>query len=122
MALSLDDASADSLSALLAARLTDGFLELYSAADALLLRTRLPLAAFETDGVNGGQKLAGEWFGTCTAGGTATKFKLKSSDASISVNGTVSGPGGGGDVVVSNPVMTFGQLIEVLSCLLTYRV
>lgn len=121
MPLTLDNEAADDLSAVMAARITDGFLELYDAAPALLVRLRLPLSAFAADAEAGGQALSGNWFGSVIADGDAATFKITSKDGGVALAGTVSEPGGGGDLILDVTTLVYGQLIEVSACHLTFR-
>ncbi len=67
---------------------------------------------------SGGTKaLAGTWAGTAIAAGTAGYFRINGSGGGM--QGTVTITGGGGDLVLDNPVIASGQAIAVASFTLT---
>lgn len=71
---------------------------------------------------SGGTKgMSGSWVDSAAdAGGTAAHFRLYAADGTTAhLQGTVTGPGGGGDMIVDNVVFAPGQQFSIVSFLLT---
>ena len=69
---------------------------------------------------SGAKALAGSWSGTAAATGVAAHFRLKDSAGSTThIQGTVTGLGGGGDLILDNPSIVTTQTVNVLTFTLT---
>jgi hypothetical protein len=120
---------ANQLANFVAATFNDGFLDLYSGSigstpedtskGTLLVTMKLPMAAFGT-AVNGVLTLAGQWFGTCVVAGTVTWGRFRDNGNTTYLVVTVTGTGGGGEIVMANPSVLLGQVVEVTA--FTYTV
>jgi hypothetical protein len=72
------------------------------------------------DASSGSKVLAGTWTGTAVATGVAAHFRIKNSGGSTChIQGTVTGLGGGGDLVLDNPSIISTQTVNVLTFTLT---
>jgi hypothetical protein len=120
---------ANQLANTIATTFNDGFLDLYDglpgdtpedvSKGTLLATMKLPMAAYGT-AVNGVLTLAGQWFGTAVAASTATWGRFRDHGNTIYLVVIVSGPGGGGEIILDNPALLFGDVVEVMS--FTYTV
>jgi hypothetical protein len=122
---------ANQLANTIAQTFNDGYLDLYGGSPGttpedtsqgvLLATMKLPMAAFGT-AINGVLILAGQWFGTCieAAGGLATWGRFRDHGNTIYLLVICSAVGGGGELVISNPNLLFGDVVEVLT--FTYTV
>lgn len=109
----LNRAAADDLAQRIADRLTDGYLEILGADASVLVRLRLPMAAFVPNPV-GGQMLSGLWYGSVRQSGTATAFRLVSRDGAWSMAGPVSASGNG--LNLDRVALVFGEMIDITAC------
>ena len=67
----------------------------------------------------GAKALSGTWQDTAAdAAGTAGHFRIKQG-ATTHIQGTVTGTGGGGDLVLDNPVLAIGQQVNVTAFTIT---
>lgn len=57
---------------------------------------------------------AGKWGAVGVAAGVAVSFRIIDSGGMVRVQGTVSGPGGGGDMIVSDPSVVVGGLVRIV--------
>lgn len=120
---------ANQLANTIATTFNDGYLDLYGGSPGdtpedvskgtLLATMKLPMAAYGA-AVNGVLTLAGQWFGTTVAAGLATWGRFRDHGNTIYLVVIVSGPGGGGEIIVDNPALLFGDVVEVMS--FTYTV
>lgn len=122
---------ANQLANTIAQTFNDGYLDLYSGSPGsvpedtshgiLQATMKLPMAAFGT-AAGGVLTLAGQWFGTCiyAPGGLVTWGRFRDHGNTIYLIVICSGPGGGGEIVLDNPNVLFGQVVEVMS--FTYTV
>jgi hypothetical protein len=89
-----------------------------AAADSGTLLVEMALPADWMDTASGGSKIqAGTWSDPSANGsGTAGYFRLyETTGTTCHLQGTCSGPGGGGDMELNNPVVSTGQLVQVIS-------
>lgn len=69
---------------------------------------------------NGSKGKSGSWQDAAAdAAGTAGHFEIEAADATIDMQGTVTGTGGGGDLEVNNTSFAVGQPFEVTGFTLT---
>jgi hypothetical protein len=131
MTQKLSTTLANQLANTIAQTFNDGYLDLYSGtpgstpedtSQGILLATmKLPMAAFGT-AVAGVLTLAGQWFGTAIEATTqiATWGRFRDHGNTIYLVVFVSGPGGGGEIILDNPSLVFGVVVEVTA--FTYTV
>ncbi|WP_322994215.1 hypothetical protein [Castellaniella sp.] len=84
----------------------------------VLATVRVPVVSPFATGANGGLTLSGAWLGTVLHSGRAESFRLRVLEGNLSVTGTISAPGGGGDMVLENVDLPFGDLLTLSSGLL----
>ena len=73
-----------------------------------------------SDATLGIKTLAGVWTGTAVAVGVAAHFRLKDTGGTIThIQGTVTGIGGGGDIILDNPSLVTTQTVNLLAFTLT---
>ncbi len=90
-----------------------------AAADSGTLLAALPLPADFMSAASGGSKsLAGTWTDVADATGTAGHFRLKQG-ATCHIQGSITGTGGGGDMILDNVSIATGQTINVTSFTIT---
>lgn len=91
-----------------------------AAADAgtLLVEMTCP-ANWLSDATNGTKTLIGAWTGTAVAVGIAAHFRLKDSIGTTHIQGTITGIGGNGDLILDNPSIVTTQTVNLLSFTLT---
>lgn len=86
----------------------------------VLATIQLP-ADWMSAAANGVKNMTGSWSDSAAdAAGTAAHFRIHDSAGTVChIQGTVSGPGGGGDMIIDNPAFAAGQAFEVMSFALT---
>lgn len=90
-------------------------------AGTLLASLALAATAFGNADTSGTATLAGvPRTGTASATGTAGCFSIVSGGGSIVMQGSVTGTGGGGDIVLDNPALVSGQAVQVASFTYTH--
>jgi len=78
----------------------------------LLVEITLPADAFS--GASGGvASKAGTWSAAASSGGVAGWFRMLNSALSRSIDGNVTGTGGGGDLELSNTNIASGQTVTI---------
>lgn len=111
MALTFNAQAKNDIAAFVSSKLSDGWLEMYDGT-LLLVRFHLPIAAFSAR-PEGGYRLAGEWSGAARNNGVARRFVVTDRNATWTVEGTVSGSGGAGDLQLANTELTFGEHVNI---------
>ena len=88
-----------------------------AAADSGTVLATITLPADWAANASGGQKvLSGTWQDLAAdATGTFGHYRLKASGGTCHEQGTVSGPGGGGDIVMDSATVTAGQQVSITS-------
>lgn len=124
MTIELSIAARNRLIDVQAAAFGDGTLSLYTGpapasvedepTGTLIVAIRLPLSAWG-DAAAGTAQLAGQWYMTSQVTGAAAWFRLADSTGTRWLDGTISGPGGGGDLILDDVTVTGGDLVQILS-------
>lgn len=105
---------ANAQAALINSSFSDGYLDFYGGDPAtapLLAPCKLPIAPFYISGA-GLIALSGQWFGTCIAPGTLSWAQFRD-NTGVFMNVSVSEAGGGGQMIVSQAVVVYGDVISV---------
>ena len=113
----IGDVLANSQAALINTTFSDGYLRLYAgdpATGVLIAPCKLPIAPFTVIG-SGRIALAGQWFGTAIAAGTITWAQFMGYDLVSYMNVSVSVPGGGGQITLSQNAAVYGDVISITS-------
>lgn len=87
-------------------------------AGTLLVNMRLPVIAFRPP-ADGGLVIAGTWFASVAASGTAGCFQLMNLAGTLKAVGTVTATGGGGDIILSTASLTVGGVVQLTGFTLT---
>lgn len=80
--------------------------------DSLIVTIDLPSPAF-SPASNGSKPINGRWQAEATKRGIASTCKFESADKSLTLTGTVTKKGDGGDVELDNVNIEFGQMVKV---------
>ncbi|WP_372072424.1 hypothetical protein P7L75_09305 [Tistrella mobilis] len=79
---------------------------------------KVPLQAYRP-ALEGEALIAGDWTGTALRSGDATWFRLADRSGALRIDGSVSGPGGGGDLILTTTAITTGEVVRVIACTLS---
>ncbi|MEN2980258.1 hypothetical protein P7L78_26405 [Tistrella bauzanensis] len=79
---------------------------------------KLPLQAYRP-AAEGEALIAGEWTGTAVRTAAASWFRLADRSGLLRLDGSVSGPGGGGDLILTTTAITTGEVVRVIACTLS---
>lgn len=118
MGITMADTARNAAVNAVTALVNGGTIEILTAADAVLATLTFSATAFGSaaSGVATANAITG---GTVVAGGgTATKYRAKSSGGVVQFSGTVSNSGGSGDIKFASNVWTGGESLGISS--LTY--
>jgi hypothetical protein len=124
MSQRLTTAFGNAIATLIADTFSDGLLVLYSgvpgttpedvSSASVLCSILLPAVAFGVS-ANGVISMAGQWFGTVSASGTATWGRFSNRADTMHMVITVSGTGGTGELKLDHTAMTEGGVVDVAS-------
>lgn len=109
------DTGKNALRAAILTAMAGGSLNLYTAADALLVSIPLNTPAFTNDATPGkiNLSLSPAVSGVATGAGTVTKFIAKDPSANAIYQGTVTVTGGGGELTIDVVAILVGGVITV---------
>ncbi|WP_372502398.1 hypothetical protein P7L66_13310 [Tistrella mobilis] len=83
-----------------------------------LVIVRLPMQSYRP-ATEGEAVIAGYWTGTAIRAGEATWFRLSDRSGTLRIDGSVSGPGGGGDLILTTTSIAVGEVVSVIRCTLS---
>lgn len=81
----------------------------------ILATVRVPVVAPFAAGGHGGMALSGAWIGTVLHPGHAESFRFQVLEGNLAVTGSITAPGGGGDMELERVDLPFGDLLTLSS-------
>lgn len=79
----------------------------------VLARVRVPVVSPFAAAGRGEMTLSGAWLGTVLLPGRAESFRVQALEGNLSITGSISAPGAGGDMVLERTDLPFGDLLTV---------